>query len=437
MDGDIAATVSEVYRAESRRVLATLIKLLKDFDLAEEALHDAFATAVEQWPLKGIPANPRAWLVSTGRFKAVDAIRRRARHDAKLAVLAAELDRETAEHFDAQTQRLESGVFETDSEGRGTESARAAAEPEDDRLRLIFICCHPSIPPDSQIALTLREVCGLTTEEIAAAYFTSPATLAKRIVRAKTAIRDAGIPYEIPPPAEFPARLGAVLRIVYLVFNEAYSASAGESLTRADLAAESIRLARLLLELLPHPETEGLLALLLLQDSRRAARTSADGDLILLEDQDRTLWNRGQIAEGIERAERAMCEGRGGYYVIQAAIAALHAESPGTVHTDWEQIAALYKILMETAPTPVVELNYAVAVSMTPAGPEKALSLVLAILERGDLGDFHLAYAVLADLYKRLGQKSYARQAYERALSLTKQDSERRFIVRRIAELLY
>jgi RNA polymerase sigma-70 factor (ECF subfamily) len=404
-------TVDAVYQAESRRVLATLIRVLGDFDLAEEALHDAFAAAVEQWPREGVPANPRAWLVSAGRFKAIDAMRRRARFDASLEDIARRLDA-TAGPPDHR-----------DDEGL-----------EDDRLRLIFTCCHPALPPEAQIALTLREVCGLTTEEIAHAFLTAPPTLAQRIVRAKAKIRDARIPYQVPSPDELPDRLDAVLHVVYLVFNEGYSASSGASLTRADLSAEAIRLSRLLIELLPQPEALGLLALLLLQDSRRAARTSPSGELILLDDQDRSLWNRQQIAEGSALVQRALSSAEVGPYSLQAAIAAVHAEAPSAAATDWSQIVGLYDLLLRAVPSPVVELNRAVAVAMRD-GPAAGLELVGGILARGDLADYHLAHSAQADLCRRLGRTAEARAAYERALRLARQEPERRFLEGRLAAL--
>ncbi|MGE5523608.1 MAG: RNA polymerase sigma factor [Rhodospirillaceae bacterium] len=400
-----------LYRTESRRVLATLIRLLGSFDLAEEALHDAFAAAVEQWPIEGIPHNPRAWLVSAGRFKAIDRIRRRAKFDATLAELARELD----------------------------EDAEIAPEPDadsvqDDRLRLVFTCCHPALPPDAQVALTLREVCGLTTEEIAHAFLTAPSTLAQRIVRAKNKIRAARIPYRVPTQEDLPERLDAVLRVIYLVFNEGYSASSGELVTRHDLSGEAIRLGRLLVELLPEPEVLGLLALMLLQESRRAARTSAEGEIILLADQDRTLWNREQIAEGHALVQRALSSQRIGPYALQAAIAAVHAEAASEADTDWPQIVALYDVLMRVHPTPVVALNRAVAVAMRD-GPQAGLVIVDALLAAGDLSDYHLAHAARADLCRRLGRKAEARASYRRALSLVRQAPERRFLERRLAEL--
>jgi RNA polymerase sigma-70 factor (ECF subfamily) len=403
--------VDTVYRAESRRVLATLIRLLGDFDVAEEALHDAFAAAVEQWPRDGVPDNPRAWLVSAGRFKAIDRIRRRARFDVSLEDVADELEAST----DGSTPADHEGV-------------------EDDRLRLIFTCCHPALAPDAQVALTLREVCGMTTEEIARAYLSSPSTVAQRIVRAKGKIRDARIPYEVPGRAELPDRLESVLRAIYLVFNEGYLATSGEALTRHDLSAEAIRLGRLLVELLPEPEAVGLLALMLLQESRRAARASASGELILLADQDRSLWNREQIADGTRLVEGALATGRAGPYTIQAAIAALHAAAPDAAATDWAQIVALYDVLLRAEPSPVVELNRAVAIAMRD-GPAAGLGLVDALLARGDLAEYRLAHATRADLCRRLGKSAEARAAYERALALTEQATERRFIERRLAEL--
>ena len=403
--------VDAVYRSESRQVLATLIRLLRDFDAAEEALHDAFAVAVEQWSRDGVPANPRAWLVSTGRFKAIDAMRRRARFDATLTSLAEQLDIEASDAVEADDEKV-----------------------EDDQLRLIFTCCHPALAPDARIALTLREVCGLTTEEIARAFLTTPPTLAQRIVRAKAKIREARIPYQVPLPADLPERLDTVLHVIYLVFNEGYSASSGESLTRPDLSGEAIRLGRLLMQLLPEPEAVGLLALMLLHESRRASRTSAEGDLILLEDQDRSLWNQGQIAEGKALVEHAVSSRRFGPYALQAAIAAVHAEAPNAAATDWAQIVALYDILLVAEPSPVVALNHAVAVAMRD-GPSAGLAIIEAILAQGDLADYHLAHSARADLCRRLGRTAEARASYERALALTRQEPERRFLERRLAEL--
>jgi RNA polymerase sigma-70 factor (ECF subfamily) len=408
---DVSAAVDEVYRTDSRRVFATLIRLLGDFDLAEEALHDAFASALKQWPQEGIPQNPRAWLVSTGRFKAIDAMRRRAKFNASLGNIAERLD----------------------SRAKAA-SAHDNESVEDDRLRLIFTCCHPALAPEAQVALTLREVCGLTTEAIASAFLVTPSTLAQRIVRAKSKIRDAGIPYEVPTREELPERMETVLQVVYLVFNEGYSASSGDSLTRPDLSGEAIRLGRLLVELLSEPEVVGLLALMLLHESRRAARTSPEGELILLDHQDRTLWNRDQIAEGRALVGQAMASTEIGAYVIQAAIAAVHAEATSPDSTDWAQIVALYDLLAQVVPSPVVELNRAVAVAMRD-GPAAGLELIDAILDRGDLADYHLAHAARADLYRRLGLNSEARAAYEQALALVRQEPERRFLERRLAEL--
>ena len=406
---DVRELVDAVYRAESRRVLATLIRLLGDFDRAEEALHDAFRAALEQWPRDGMPSNPRTWLVSAGRFKAIDAIRRRARADARSA----------SEQIDSLVDDVPAWEGET---------------VEDDRLRLVFTCCHPALSSDAQVAMTLREVCGLTTEQIAHAYLTPAPSLAQRIVRAKAKIRDARIPYQVPTHAELPERLEAVLRVIYLVFNEGYAASSGASLTRPDLSAEAIRLGRLLVELLPEPEVSGLLALMLLQESRREARTSVDGNLILLEDQDRSRWNRAQIAEGRALVERALASRRFGPYALQAAIAAVHADAPDARSTDWAEIVGLYDVLASVEPSPVVELNRAVAVAMRD-GPEAGLALIDAILSRGDLSDFRLAHAARADLCRRLGRTAEARAAYERALALTRQEPERRFLERRLAEL--
>ena len=409
---DVSAVVEAVYRDESRHVLATLIRLLGDFDLAEEALHDAFTAALEQWPRDGIPANPRSWLVSTGRFKAIDAIRRRAPFDTSLD--------EVAERLDAAT-----------GDGADWEEASVA----DDRLRLIFTCCHPALPPDAQIALTLRTVCGLTTEEIARAFLTRPPTLAQRIVRAKAKVRDARIPYEVPTRSELPERLDTVLHVIYLVFNEGYSASSGASLTRHDLSAEAIRLGRLLVELLPEPEAIGLLGLMLLHDARRAARTSAAGELVLLGDQDRSLWNRSQIAEGASLVNSALASRRFGPYALQGAIAAAHAEARSAEATDWGRIAGLYDLLARADPSPVVELNRAVAVAMRD-GPAAGLALIDALLARGELGDYYLAHSARADLCRRLGRTAEAMASYRKALELTRLDPERRFIEGRLAELV-
>ncbi|HUP29092.1 MAG TPA: RNA polymerase sigma factor [Usitatibacter sp.] len=404
-------TVERVYREESRRVLATLIRLLGDFDIAEEALHDAFIAAVEQWPLEGVPNNPRAWLVSAGRFKAIDKIRRRARFDVSLEDVAERID----ELADPAVQHDREGV-------------------EDDRLRLMFTCCHPALAPDAQVALTLREICGLTTEEIARAYLVTPSTIAQRIVRAKSKIRDARIPYEVPARSALPERLESVLRVVYLVFNEGYLASSGETLTRHDLSAEAIRLGRLLVELLPEPEAVGLLALMLLQESRRAARASPSGELVLLADQDRSLWNRQLIADGTALVEGALASRAFGSYTVQAAIAAVHSEALDAPATDWAQIVALYDVLLRIDDSPVVELNRAVAVAMRD-GPEAGLALIDALLARGELAEYRLAHAARADLCRRLGRHAQAEAAYRRALALTAQASERRFLERRLAEL--
>jgi RNA polymerase sigma-70 factor (ECF subfamily) len=407
----VRAAVDAVYRADSRRVLATLIRLLGDFDLAEEAMHDAFMSAVEQWPRDGIPANPRAWLVSTGRFKTITVMRKRARFDASLTEIA---------------ERLEAAARETG--GQDEESV------EDDRLRLIFTCCHPALTPDAQIALTLREVCGLTTEEIAHAFLTAPSTVAQRIVRAKAKIRDAGIPYQVPAIAALAERLDSVLHVIYLVFNEGYFASSGESLTRHDLSGEAIRLGRLLIELLPEPEATGLLALMLLHESRRASRTSPSGELILLGDQDRSRWARDQIAEGSALVERALAMRRLGPYALQAAIAAVHAEASSEATTDWAQIVGLYDILVRADPAPVVELNRAAAIAMRD-GPLAGLTIIDAILARGELSDYLHAHSARADLCRRLGRVEEARASYQRALGLTRQEPERRFLERRLREL--
>lgn len=411
MTAGVRETVENIYRSESRRVLATLIRLLGDFDLAEEALHEAFVAAVDQWSRDGLPDNPRAWLVSTGRFKAIDSLRRRARFDASQAEIARQL-----EHDSGDPAQLE---------------GHAVA---DDQLRLIFTCCHPALPQQAQIALTLREVCGLTTEEIARAFLVPAATLAQRIVRAKAKIKAAGIPYEVPAHEELPQRLETVLRVIYLVFNEGYSASAGDALTRADLSAEAIRLGRLLVDLLPEPEAMSLLALMLLNESRRMARTTADGDLILLDEQDRTLWNGDYIDEGRALVERALKSRRLGPYSLQAAIAAVHADAPSAEETDWVEIAGLYEVLLRIEPSPVIELNRAVAIAMRD-GPEAGLALVDAILNRGDLADYQPAYAARADLCRRLGRMQDARQAYEQALELTQQAPEQRFLRQRLGEL--
>jgi RNA polymerase sigma-70 factor (ECF subfamily) len=407
----VLETVNAVYLSDSRRVLATLIRLLGDFDAAEEALHDAFRAALEQWPREGVPRNPRAWLVSAGRFKAIDGMRRRARFDP--------LD-DVGEAAD---------IAVVDPEAWADEES-----VEDDRLRLIFTCCHPALAPDAQVALTLREVCGLTTEEIARAFLMPAPTLAQRIVRAKAKIRDARIPYQVPAYAELPERLDAVLRVIYLVFNEGYNASSGALLTRHDLSAEAIRLGRLLVELLPETEALGLLALMLLHESRRAARTSVSGELILLDHQDRALWDRDQIAEGTRLVEQVLSSRRFGPYTIQAAIAAVHAGAPSAAATDWTEIVGLYDVLARADPSPVIELNRAVAVAMRD-GPAAGLLLIDAILDRGDLRDYRPAHAARAELCRRLGRTTEARASYERALALTRQEPERRFLERRLAEL--
>ncbi len=410
-DDAARAMVDAVYRSDSRRVLATLIRLLGDFDRAEEAMHDAFVAAVEQWPQQGVPANPRAWLISAGRFKAIDGMRRRARLDATLTELELHLDGVTNDPAQFNDESI-----------------------QDDRLRLIFTCCHPALPSDAQIALTLREVCGLTTEEIARSFLTAAPTIAKRIVRAKGKIRDARIPYEVPSETDLPERLDAVLHVIYLLFTEGYSASSGGSLTRAEISIEAIRLGRLLVELLPEPEVVGLLALMLLQESRRAARSTPEGDVVLLEHQDRSLWNREQIAEGSALVKRALSSRQIGPYTLQAAIAAVHAEAPNSAATDWAQIVGLYDVLLAANPSAVVELNRAVAVAMRD-GPSAGLSLIEAILARGELEDYYLAYSALADLKRRLGRTAEARAAYEQALSLARQQPARRFLERRLEEL--
>jgi RNA polymerase sigma-70 factor (ECF subfamily) len=412
MTGSVGDTVDAIYRTESRRIFATLVRLLGDFDLAEEALHDAFRSALEQWPRDGVPANPRAWLVSAGRFKSIDGIRRQARFTAW---------DDAAEHTEAMADPAP--AWDDDAE-----------ELEDDRLRLVFTCCHPALAPDAQVALTLREVCGLATEEIGRAFLVPAPTIAQRIVRAKARIRDARIPYQVPSLAELPERLDAVLRVVYLVFNEGYAASSGESVTRADLSAEAIRLGRLLVDLLPDPEALGLLALMLLHDSRRAARTSPQGDLVLLDVQDRSLWHRGQIAEGAALVERALLSRRFGPYTLQAAIAAVHAEAAEPGATDWPQIVGLYDVLLRLDPSPVAELNRAAAIAMRD-GPAAGLALIDALLARGELADYHLAHGARAELCRRLGRIDQARAAYERALSLARQLPERQFLERQLALL--
>lgn len=401
-------TVEAVYQAESRRVLATLIRLLGDFELAEEALHEAFAVAVERWPRDGVPSNPRAWLVSTGRFKAIDALRRRSRFQTNLEDVAGRLA--------ARVEEPDGGIL------------------EDDPLRLIFVCCHPALPPDARTALTLREVCGLTTEAIASAYLSTPSTLAQRIVRAKAKIRAAKIPYVVPEVSELPERLDGVLQVVYLMYNEGYSASSGDVLTRPDLSAEAIRLGRLILALLPEPEVAGLLGLMLLHESRRKARTDGNGDLVRLHEQDRSLWDRDLIREGAALVERALRSGRFGAYTLQAAISAVHAEAPDLASTDWRQIVGLYDALLRMEPSPVVELNRAAAIAMRD-GPEAGLALVDEILGRGDLRDYHLAHAARAEFCTRLGRTGDARESYERALQLAKQEPERRFLAKQLDEL--
>jgi RNA polymerase sigma-70 factor, ECF subfamily len=404
-----------LYRADSGRILATLVRLLGDIDLAEEAMHEAFAAALSLWPQSGVPDGPRPWLISTGRFKAIDTLRRRARFDAS--------QDELARYLEAQWSSMSS-----------TERSKEQDSVEDDRLRLIFTCCHPSLPPDARVALTLREVCGLTTEEIAKAFLTTPRTLAQRIVRAKAKIRETRIPYEVPSPQELQERLGAVIQVIYLVFNEGYSAAAGAEVTRAELTGEAIRLGRLLTELQPEPEVISLLSLMLLQESRRAARTSPSGELILLENQDRSLWNREQIAEGVALVEKALNSRRFGSYTLQAAIAAVHAEAESFAATDWRQIVALYNQLARIQPSPVVELNRAVAIAMCD-GPEAGLTHIDAVLEHGELANYYLAHSARADMYRRLGRSAEARSAYEKALALTQQGPERQFLQERIRQL--
>jgi RNA polymerase sigma-70 factor (ECF subfamily) len=403
--------LDRIYSTESRRILATLIRLLGDFDVAEDALHDAFAAAAEQWPQEGVPSNPRAWLVSAGRFKAIDGMRRRAKFDSMSDQIVEHLEADTAD----PAQKIDEVV-------------------EDDQLRLIFTCCHPALSPEARVALTLREVCGLTTEEIARAFLTTPPTIAQRIVRAKAKIRAARIPYEVPSESELPERLETVLQVVYLVFNEGYSATSGEMLTRSDLSAEAIRLGRLLMGQLAQPEVKGLLALMLLQESRRAARTSPAGDLILLEDQDRSLWNREQIAEGIALVQQALASRRFGPYSVQAAIAAVHAEARDAAATDWAEIVGLYDVLLRAEPSPVIELNRAVAVAMRD-GPLAGLNLIDAILSRGELADYHLAHSARAELCRRLGNTDEARASYQRAVALARQEPERRFLEGRMRNL--
>jgi len=410
--GELSRTIETLYRQESGRILATLVRLLGDLDVAEEAMHEAFAAALSLWPSSGVPGNPRPWLISTARFKAIDTLRRRARFDAS--------QDELVRHLEAQ--------------GSSAEGSNGEDSLEDDRLRLIFTCCHPALAPEAHVALTLREVCGLTTEEIAKAFLTTPSTLAQRIVRAKTKIRETPIPYEVPTPQELPERLGAVLQVIYLVFNEGYSAAAGAEVTRAELTGEAIRLGRLLVELRPEPEVIGLLSLMLLQESRRAARTSPSGELILLENQDRSLWNREQIAEGVALLERALKSHRFGPYTLQAAIAAVHAEAESVAATDWRQIVALYGRLLRIQPSPVVELNRAVAIAMRD-GPEAGLTHIDAVLEDGELANYYLAHSARADMFRRLGRTAEARSSYEKALALTQQEPERQFLQERIRGL--
>jgi RNA polymerase sigma-70 factor (ECF subfamily) len=414
----IRELLDSLYRVDSGRILATLIRLLGDFDLAEEAMHEAFAAALSLWPRSGVPVNPRPWLISTARFKAIDTLRRRARLDAA--------QDELVRYLEAQLSSLE----ESNAEARSNEEDNL----EDDRLRLIFTCCHPSLAPEAQVALTLRAVCGLTTEEIARGFLITPRTLAQRIVRAKAKIRETQIPYEVPTPQELPERLGAVLHVVYLVFNEGYSAAAGAEVMRAELTGEAIRLGRLLTELQPEPEVIGLLSLMLLQESRHAARTSPTGELILLENQDRSLWNREQIAEGLALLEKALKSHRFGSYTLQAAIAAVHAEAKSVAATDWRQIVALYDRLLRIQPSPVVQLNRAVAIAMRD-GPEAGLTLIDAVLEHGELANYYLAHSARADMYRRLGRTAEARSSYEKALALTQQEPERQFLQERIRQL--
>jgi RNA polymerase sigma-70 factor (ECF subfamily) len=413
----VRVLLDSLYRVDSGRILATLIRLLGDFDLAEEVMHEAFAAALSLWPRSGVPDNPRPWLISTARFKAIDSLRRRARFDAS--------QDELARYLEAQSSSAERSNQEDSLEDDGL---------EDDRLRLIFTCCHPSLAPEAHVALSLREVCGLTTEEIAKGFLITPRTLAQRIVRAKAKIRETRIPYEVPTPQELPERLGAVLQVIYLVFNEGYSAAAGAEVTRAELTGEAIRLGRLLAELQPEPEVMGLLALMLLQESRRAARSSPNGELILLEKQDRSLWNREHIAEGSALLEKALKSRRFGAYTLQAAIAAVHAEAESVAATDWRQIVALYDRLAEIQPSPVVQLNRAVAIAMRD-GPEAGLAHIDAVLEDGELADYYLAHSARADMYRRLGRTAEARSSYEKALALTQQEPERQFLQERIRQL--
>ena len=403
--------VDTIYHTESRRIFATLVRLLGDFELAEDALQDAFRIAMEQWPRDGVPANPRAWLISTGRFRSIDTLRHHARSDTSLDEISERVIPNANYNMEQRDEEI-----------------------EDDRLRLIFTCCHPALAPDARVALTLREVCGLTTEAIAQAYLTTPTTLAQRIVRAKARIRDEHIPYEVPSREDLPERLAAVLQVIYLVFNEGYSASSGESLTRADLSGEAIRLGRLLVRLRPDPEAIGLLALMLLHESRRATRTSSQGEMILLEDQDRSLWNRDQITEGIALLRGVLMSGRAGPYTLQAIIAAIHSVAPDFAATDWAQIVAAYDMLMRIAPSPVIELNRAVAVAMRD-GAAAGLAIVDAILKRGELAEYPLAYSARAELCQRLGRIGEAQGAYKKAIELTQPGPRRRFLEQRLADL--
>jgi RNA polymerase sigma-70 factor (ECF subfamily) len=413
---ELSRTIETIYRQESGRILATLVRLLGDLDIAEEAMHEAFAAALSVWPTSGVPGNPRPWLISTARFKAIDTLRRRARFDASQDELVRTLEAQSVSAPGFKEEDSLEGNF------------------EDDRLRLIFTCCHPSLAPEARVALTLREVCGLTTEEIAKAFLTTPSTLAQRIVRAKAKIRETQIPYEVPTAQELPERLGAVLQVIYLVFNEGYSAAMGAEVTRAEITGEAIRLGRLLVDLEPEPEVIGLLALMLLQESRRAARTSATGELILLENQDRSLWNREQIAEGVALLKRALSSRRFGSYTLQAAIASVHAGAQSVAATDWRQIVAVYDQLVRIQPSPVVELNRAVAIAMRD-GPEAGLAHIDAVLEHGELANYYLAHSARADMCRRLGRTAEARSSYEKALALTQQEPERQFLQERIRQL--
>ena len=407
---ELSKTIETLYRSESGRILATLARLLGDLDVAEEAMHEAFAAALDTWPQAGVPDKPRPWLISTARFKAIDGMRRRARFDTAQKDIALYL------------------------EARINEAPHEDEEIEDDRLRLIFTCCHPALPPEAHVALTLREVCGLTTEEIAKAFLITPRTLAQRIVRAKAKIRETPIPYEVPTPQELPERLGAVLQVIYLVFNEGYSAAAGAEVTRAELTGEAIRLGRLLVDLRPDAEVVGLLSLMLLQESRHAARVSPTGELILRENQDRSLWNREQIAEGVALLEKALNSRRFGPYTLQAAIAAVHAEAESVAATDWRQIVEIYDQLVRIQPSPVVHLNRAVAIAMRD-GPEAGLAHIDAVLEHGELANYYLAHSARADMCRRLGRADEARSSYEKALALTQQEPERQFLEERIRQL--